>query len=167
MKTSTKRLVKTALLTALVCVVTMAVKIPSPFKGYLNLGDSMVLLSAFMLSPLDCFLAAGIGSAMADIFSGYAVYAPATFVIKGCTALVACLIAKKLLNGKVKSNLSVLVGGAVGELVMVAGYYLFEGAMYGFSASAVNILPNMLQGIAGLVLGTALCGLTKRIKINF
>ena len=36
--------------------------------------------------------AAGIGSMMADLFSGYAVYAPATFVIKALMALAAYLL---------------------------------------------------------------------------
>ena len=51
MKKNTKALVIAALLAALVCVSTMVVKIPSPLKGYINLGDCMVLLSGWLLSP--------------------------------------------------------------------------------------------------------------------
>ena len=36
------------------------------------------------------------------------------------------------------------------EIVMVAGYYIFEGFMYGFAPSIVNIPMNGIQGIAGL-----------------
>ena len=89
MNTTTKKIVMASMLAALCCVATMIIKIPSPLKGYLNLGDCVVLLSGFMLSPLYGFLAAGVGSALADIFSGYLVYAPATFVIKGIMALIA------------------------------------------------------------------------------
>ena len=78
-----------SLLAALCCVATMIIKIPSPLKGYLNLGDCVVLLSGWFLSPLYGFLAAGLGSALADVFSGYVTYAPATFVIKGIMALIA------------------------------------------------------------------------------
>ena len=79
---ATKRIVMAAMLAALTCVATMVIKIPSPLKGYLNLGDCVVLLAGWMLSPVYGFLAAGIGSALADVFSGYVLYAPATFVIK-------------------------------------------------------------------------------------
>ena len=51
----TKRIVMAALLTALTCVATMVVKIPSPLKGYLNLGDCVVLLSGWMLGPVYGF----------------------------------------------------------------------------------------------------------------
>ena len=59
----TKKLVMAALLAALCCVATMIIKIPSPLKGYLNLGDCVVLLAGWLLSPLYGFLAAGAGSA--------------------------------------------------------------------------------------------------------
>ena len=44
---------------------TFAVRIPSPLKGYLNLGDCAVLLAGWLLSPVYGFLAAGLGSALA------------------------------------------------------------------------------------------------------
>ena len=72
----------------------MLIRIPTPLKGYINLGDAIVLLCAFLLPPSYAFFAAGIGSMLADIFSGYAVYAPATFIIKGLMALAAYFIFK-------------------------------------------------------------------------
>ena len=83
MKTKTQKIVTASMLAALTCVATMIIKIPSPLKGYINLGDASVLLSGWLLSPVYGFFSAGIGSALADIFSGYTVYAPATFLIKG------------------------------------------------------------------------------------
>ena len=85
MNTGTKKIVTAALMAALACAATMMIKIPSPLKGYLNLGDCIVLVSGWMLSPAYAFFAAGFGSALADVFSGYVLYAPATFVIKGIT----------------------------------------------------------------------------------
>ena len=86
MKSTTKKIAITALMAALTCIATIIIKIPSPLKGYLNLGDCMVLISGWILSPVYGFIAAGLGSALADIFSGYVIYAPATFVIKGLMA---------------------------------------------------------------------------------
>ena len=65
----------------------MLIKIPSPLKGYINLGDGIVLLAAWVLPLPYGLVAAGLGSALADLFSGYVVYAPATFAIK---ALKSC-----------------------------------------------------------------------------
>ena len=79
-KTSTRKIVIASMLAVLTCVATMIIKIPSPMKGYLNLGDCVVLLAGWMLSPVYGFVAAGLGSGLADLFSGYVFYAPATFV---------------------------------------------------------------------------------------
>ena len=151
----TKKIVMAAMFMALCCVATMIIKIPSPLKGYLNLGDCIVLLSGFMLSPLYGFLAAGFGSALADLFSGYVVYAPATFIIKGAMALVA-FYGFKLLHKKAGATPSRIISGIVAEIVMVLGYFVFEGFMYGFIESAVNIPANAVQGVAGIILGVIL-----------
>ena len=144
-----------ALLASLTCVATMIIKIPSPLKGYVNLGDCAVLLSGWVLSPVYGFLTAGIGSALADIFSGYVIYAPATFVIKGCMALTTFYL-YKFLQKKSGTLFARIISAGVSEIVMVAGYFVFEGLLYGFGASAVNILPNVIQGIFGLILGILL-----------
>lgn len=165
-KNKTKIIVMAALLAALTCVATMIIKIPSPLKGYLNLGDCVVLLSGWMLSPVYGFLAAGIGSALADLFSGYVTYAPATFIIKGIMALVAFYGYAALY--KRTGNLgSRIISGLFSEIVMVLGYYLFEGVLYGFVPSLVNIPANAVQGIAGLVLGVILIKVFEKSKITF
>lgn len=155
MQNKTKKIVLSALLASLTCVFTMLIKIPSPLKGYVNLGDCAVLLSGWVLSPVYGFLTAGIGSALADIFSGYVIYAPATFVIKGCMALTAFYL-YKFLQKKSGTLFARIISAGVSEIVMVAGYFVFEGLLYGFGASAVNILPNVIQGIFGLILGILL-----------
>ena len=165
-KNTTQKIVLAAMFAALACVATMVIKIPSPLKGYMNLGDSVVLVAGWMLSPLYGFLAAGLGSALADLFSGYAVYAPVTFAIKGLMALAAWYI-YKVLNKRIKSSASRIISGFVAELIMILGYYLFEGIMYGFGASLVNISANAIQGVAGLILGFLLIKVFEKTKINF
>lgn len=165
-KRNEQKTVKAAMLAALCCVATMIIKIPSPLKGYMNLGDCVVLLSGFMLSPGYGFSAAGIGSALADVFSGYAVYAPATFAIKGIMALAA-YFGFKLLNSKIPEMPARIISGAISEIIMILGYFVFEGFMYGFAPSAVNIPANAVQGIAGLVLGVILVRIFEKNKIEF
>ena len=155
MKTKTQKIVMAAMFAALCCVATMLIKIPSPLKGYLNLGDCIVLLSGFMLSPVYGFLAAGLGSALADIFAGYVVYAPATFIIKGDMAVIAYFCFKGIHN-KLGNTASRIIGGTLAEIVMILGYFVFEGFMYGFAPSVVNIPANGIQGVAGIILGVIL-----------
>ncbi|MBO5454816.1 MAG: ECF transporter S component [Clostridia bacterium] len=152
MKTRTQKIVMASMLAALTCVATMIIKIPSPVKGYINLGDCVVLLSGWIFSPLYAFLSAGIGSALADILSGYAFYAPATFIIKGVMAVIAC-VGFKLLIKRTDIVSARLISGITSEIFMVAGYFIFESFLYGIALSALNIPANGVQGIAGLVLG--------------
>lgn len=154
-----------ALMAALACVATMIIKIPSPLKGYLNLGDCIVLTAGWLLSPTYGFLAAGLGSALADVFSGYVTYAPATFIIKGLMALVA-FYGFKLLNKKIGNLTSRIISGIVAEIVMILGYFVFEGFLYGFIPSAVNIPANGVQGIAGLIIGVILIKVFEKSKIT-
>ncbi len=163
-KNATRKIVIAALLAALTCVATMIIKIPSPLKGYLNLGDCVVLLAGWMLNPIYGFLAAGLGSALADLFSGYVVYAPATFVIKGLMALVA-YYGFKLLHKKIGNLPSWIITGIAAEAIMILGYFVFEGFLYGFVPSLVNIPANSVQGIAGLVLGCILVKVFVKSKL--
>ena len=165
MNKETKRLVTAALLAAMTCVATMVIKVPSPLNGYLNLGDCIVLLAGWMLSPALGFLSAGLGSALADVISGYVTYAIPTFIIKGLMALTA-LYGFKLLNKRLGEVLSRIISGISAEITMILGYYLFEGFLYGFIPSAVNIPANAVQGVAGLVLGVLLIKLFRRAKIS-
>ena len=165
MHSKTKRIVITALMAAMVCVATMIIKIPSQMKGYLNIGDCIVLLCGWLLSPGYGFVAAGLGSALADMFSGYITYAPATFLIKGSMALIA-FACFKLMNKRLGRLPSQIIGAVLAEIVMVFGYFVFEGFMYGFVPSAVNIPANAVQGAAGLILGIILVKVFERLKIT-
>lgn len=157
----TKRLVFSALFAALCCVLTMIIRIPSPIGGFVNLGDSAVLASGIYLGGTYGFVAAGLGSALADFFSGYAIYAPATFLIKGLMALVMHCLAKK--GGKKHLILAAIVS----EIIMCVGYYVFEGILYGFYTGLLNVPANIIQGLCGAVAGLILVGIFKKSKINF
>lgn len=164
-RNATQRIVTAALIAALACVATMIIKIPSPLKGYLNLGDSVVLIAGWMLSPVYGFLAAGLGSALADLFSGYVMYAPATFIIKGVMALIA-FYGFKLLHKKVSELPSRIISGTVAEIMMILGYFVFEGFLYGFGPSVVNIPANGIQGVAGLILGVVLVKIFDKAQLG-
>ena len=153
------------MIVALACVATMTIKIPSPLKGYINLGDCVVLLAGWLLPPVYGFAAAGLGSALADLFLGYFIYAPATFVIKGAMALVV-FFCYKLMSKRLGRLPSQIIGALLAEILMVGGYYLFEGFMYGFAASLVNIPANAIQGLAGIIIGITLIKIFEKTKLT-
>lgn len=165
MKTKTQKIIFSALMSALVCVATMIIKIPTPLAGYVNIGDCIVLLTGWILSPVYGFLAAGIGSALADILSAYIIYAPVTFAIKGAMAIAAHLLFR-VLSKSGRELFPRILSGISAEIIMVFGYFLFEGFMYGFAASALNIPANATQGVVGLILGVILIRILKN-KIKF
>ena len=164
MNAKTKKLVMAALMAALTCVATIIIKIPSPLKGYINLGDCIVLLSGWLLSPMWGFLAAGLGSALADVLSGYLIYGPATFLIKGLMAL-ATFYGFKLLKNKCGNLASRIISGIAAEVVMLVGYFLFAGILYGFGPAMVNIPANAVQGVAGIIIGILFVKILEKSKI--
>lgn len=162
-----KHMVLTALFTSLCCVATMIIRIPSPMQGYVNLGDCIILLSAWLLGPLSGTFVGGVGSMLADLLAGYAIYAPGTLVIKGLTGLVAALLFRSLhslFHAKKKeksegSNLSfkhkvpsLLLSAVSGEAVMVAGYFLYARLILsGDLFAALSGIPgNLFQALIGI-----------------
>ena len=156
-----RKLVLAALLAALVCVATMVVQIPSPMQGYVNLGDCFVLLSGWLLGPWYGGAAAGIGSMLVDLLSGYGHYVPGTLIIKGVDALAAALIFRAM--GRSKTAL--LVSGTVGEIIMMVGYFFYASLILGKGLAAAASIPgNIVQGIAGVAIGMALAMVLQKTK---
>ena len=145
-----KKLVLASVFAAIVCVATTVFAFPLPGNGYANLGDCFVIICGGLLGSWWGFAAAAVGAALSDIILGYAVYAPATFIIKGIMALAVHYIAVK------KSVIMIAVSAVAAEIIMVAGYFLFELAVFGAGVAVPDILGNATQAVAGIVTGTVL-----------
>ncbi len=156
-----RQLVLSAMFAALCWAATMLVQIPT-VAGYTNIGEGMCLLAGLVLGPWYGFFAAGIGSAMADLISGYAYYVPATFVIKGLVALLAALLAALLLRPMLRKGGSLpfwrlALAELPSELVMVAGYFGYEALILGQGLAAAASIPNnLVQAAVGIVLSVVL-----------
>jgi uncharacterized membrane protein len=156
-----KRLVYIALMTALITVGTMVIQIPTPYtKGYVNIGDSFIFLSASILGPFAGFISGGVGSALADLLSGYVVWAPWTFVIKGLEGLIAALLWRRK-STKYFIRIAVFILAAIW---MVLGYYIGGAVMYGFKAALADVPGNIIQGIGSVIIGSILVESLSRIK---
>lgn len=169
------KVILAAVLTALICVGTMVIQIPMPLtNGYVNLGDCFIILAAWALGGPWSVAAAGIGSAMADLLTGYAHYAPGTLIIKALMAFIYLLLYKAVSGKKDRAVIGTIVGGIGAELVMIVGYFFYAWLLLGksFEGASGSIPGNLIQGVFGIVCGvlmvTALdkLGFKKRFKLS-
>lgn len=161
-KGRTQKLTVAAMLGALVFVATW-ISVPTPFGGNVNLGDSILLLAAWL--PLEpwSILACAIGATLTDLAAGYAIYAPATLVIKALMVAVAVLIKHKIPTRSMV--LRALVGGVAAELVMVIGYLAYEAIFLYGTAAWFNVPFNLLQGGIAMTVATTVAFLFVRVPM--
>ena len=157
-----------ALLSALICVCTL-ISVPLPI-GYFNLGDTMIITGAWLLGPLWGAIAAAIGSAIADLIMGFAIYAPATALIKAVVALAACLLYRIFKKIILKESLDLIpraIASVVAEIFMVVGYFLYEAFIlsYGLGAS-VSIPGNAVQALCGVLGSTIFMTAIRKLKLH-
>lgn len=156
----TIKIILAGLMMAMIVVATMVIVVPTP-SGYIHLGDAMIFLSVLILGWRYGAVAAGVGSALADILVGYAVWAPWTLFIKGIMAAVMGIFLLKAMKKPGKAILGVpiyqLLGMILAGCFMVTGYYVAQGIIYGNFISAIVGIPlNIIQFGVGTVIATLL-----------
>lgn len=140
-----------ALMSALIFVLTVLPHIPTPIGGYVHLGDVGVAFSALAFGPLPAAIAGGLGTALADISSGYAQFAIISLLVHGLQGLaMGAIVFKK------QTALTLTLAVLVGALIVVGGYFLGELALYGAASALTEIIPNILQGLVGGIIGAPL-----------
>ena len=123
--------------------------IPNQLGGYMNLGDGFILLFSSIVSPLGGFLIGGVGSAIADVVSGYGLYAPFTLLIKG---FEGCLVST-LIGKTVKKWIVYMLG----SLLVIVGYFLVDWFLQGSFVVAITGIPtNIMQTLCGFVIAMCL-----------
>lgn len=153
MKENTAKFVTiNALSIALVCVSTMAIQIPIPL-GYMHLGNTCILLTAALFGPTTGLLAGGIGSALADLLTGYTQWVLPTLLIKSIMGFAIGYLAwgkeKKLHMASVRT----LIASIAGVAVMIAGYTIAGAVMNGSIYTGLLQVPGLtLEGIIGMAI---------------
>ena len=156
----TRKLVMTALMLCLVLLATIAIRIPAPFtQGYVHLGDTFIFVSVLLLGKKYGAVASGVGSAMADILGGFAIYAPWTLIIKFLMAYIMGLFVEISLKRK-KNVVQVagvpliqIIGMIIAGVIMVVGYALVDGAFAGNILAGILGAPfNVIQFAVGIVI---------------
>jgi uncharacterized membrane protein len=154
------RIAAIAILAAVTTVLTRVVQIPTPARGYINLGDVAVVFTALTFGPFSAALAGGLGTALADLLSGpFAFWAPISLVVHGLQGLLVGIIARAR-----PGNLIVQIAAGVVGMVIMAGGYLTAGAFIppGFGPALADVPGNLLQGGVGVVLGILLAAAVAR-----
>lgn len=161
-KKDIRQMTTCAMCVALITISTMLIRFPIPAtEGYIHPGDGLILLSAFSLGSVYGALAAGLGSALADLLSGYALYAPATLIIKAFSGMIAAAVflqMRAVLN--IRENTCILFAGLLAELWMVLGYFLFECFLFSPGVGMAGVPFNLVQGIFGVVIALILSAFT-------
>ena len=131
--------------TALVYVVTAYLHIPT-YNGYVHMGDGFIFLAACLLPMPYAVFVGAVGAMLADVLSGFAVWAPGSMVIKALAAMLFTCKGKKILTSR---NLWMLIPAAI---ISVAGYYFYEVLITGsFAASLAGIPGSILQAVASSI----------------
>ena len=137
--------------------------------GYVNLGDAVILIAAYLLGPF-AFFPAAIGSALGDLMAGYAQYIILTFIIKGAMGAIAgaILLSKE---GKQIPIARRIIAAVLAEIIMAGGYFAFEALpfMYGPAAAAGSLIPNLIQAAAAIAIALPITYVSgfQRIKNEF
>ncbi len=143
---SLRRLTLTAIVASVVMVATMFLKVPTP-TGYVHLGDGVIFAASLAFGPILGGLSGAVGSAMADVLSGYGMWAPWTFFIKGGAGVIVGLAG----DGHGRSiRLTGMVAAAVWIIV---GYAIGTAQLYGPAAVLAEILGNIVQTGSGILIG--------------
>ena len=159
-----RKLTLTAMFMAMCCVTTMFLSVPT-VGGYTNLGDAFVLLGAMLLGPWYGLAAGGVGSALADLLTGYGYYVPGTLLIKGLVAVIVGLFVRVFPLGKRHPMAGAGLGAVLGELWMVLGYWLYKSLILGNAAGALTSIPrNLIQAAAGVGLSLVMFAALRKIK---
>lgn len=164
-KFKTKDMVETALLTALVFVATAFINIRLPILasgGLVHLGTVMLFITAIVFGKEKGAIAGAIGMAIFDLSSGWALWAPFTFIVRGVMGyMVGSITWSKNREGNnfLFNVLAVILSGAW----MIVGYYITEGILYGNWLTPVASIPgNITQIVIGLILGLPIAKVLKK-----
>ena len=151
---TTQELVFTALMTALVFVATYLPHIPIPL-GYAHLGDAVIFLLALLAPRRAALLAACIGSALADLLGGFALWVIPTLVIKFVMAEIVYRMARS--GGQIGGRAHVISALLASSIWMAAAYTLAGAVLYASLPAALASSPGLLmEGLVNSLLALLL-----------
>ena len=152
-----KRVMSMVLVSMFIAMVTITtyIGVPWPFAagGYMHLGTLTALIIALAFGKKYGAISSGVGMAIFDFFSPYAVWTLGTLVVRFAMGYVVGTVAHNNKTGEQGTNvLRNIVAIALGAVVMIVGYYLFEAIfLTDFRTALVSITGNVIQFTLGLL----------------
>jgi uncharacterized membrane protein len=147
-----RRITLTALLAALIFVLTRYLQIPIPAtQGYIHLGDAGITFAAYAFGPWVALLSGGLGTALADLSSGYAQWAIFSLVIHGAQGGVMGWLTRNKVTAQ-----GVILSLVAGIAIVVGGYLLAGVILVGFGKAITEAPFNILQAASGGIIGAPL-----------
>lgn len=151
MNLTLKRIVRIAMMAAIIFAGTYTFKIPIAITGgYTHLGDCAIFVGVMLLGRKDGALAAALGAALSDLLSGAILWVLPTFIIKGVMALVMGLVAEKLMPER---KYGWLIGEVLGGICQIIGYQLVKIVLISPAAAIATIPTITMQTVAGIIIG--------------
>ncbi len=150
----TKDIVINALFIAIIFVAAKIINIPTAYGGVINMADS-VILSLSLVSTLQM---ATFNSAaapfLAELFSPYAIYAPATLIIKGLMGFISHFIFYK--TSFKSQQLRMIISFTCAELIMIIGYFIYQAYIlqFGVIIAGLDIINNLIQASVSILAAT-------------
>ncbi|AWK49791.1 ECF transporter S component [Clostridium beijerinckii] len=164
-KFKTKDMVETALLTALVFVATAFINIRLPIAasgGLVHLGTAMLVIASVVFGKEKGAIAGAVGMAIFDLSSGWALWAPFTFVIRGVMGYILGAISYSN-NKNGDNNIINIFAVIISGIWMIAGYYLTEVILYGNWFSPIASIPgDITQIVMALIIGIPMAKVLKK-----
>lgn len=164
----TQSLVLSGLLIGLVFVATYFIQIRLPISingGLIHLGNVVLFMAAIIFGRKQGAIAGAFGMGLFDVLSGWMLWAPFTFIIRGIMGYLIGTIAnahERNGNNFLWNVLAIIVG----SLWMIIGYYITEIILYGNWLQPMTSIPgNLVQIAVGAVLGLPIIAALKKSKI--
>lgn len=160
-RTRIKRIIYTGLMIAVVFVLTKFTTISFTI-GYFNLGDIGIILTGYVLGGFSGMLAGGIGASLADLSSGFVIFAPVTLIVKGIEGyLLGVLLNKYKLRVKPLVSIAFCMG------FMLVGYFIAEAFIlglfdktFGITVALSDSLSTLFQAVISTIVGYTLISMS-------
>jgi len=154
---SARLIINVVIFTVLVFAATIVIQVYQPATGgYFNLGEAVIYVAAMISSPIVAGIAGGVGASLADVVTGYGIFAPATLVIKFTEGLVAGILARRLrqLNKVYAITIGSIMAIVYGLLLAYLGTTYLSGELFlgpEWASITVTLPVFFWLAVAGLV----------------
>lgn len=154
-----KQIARDAMFVALTLVFTACVNIQIPSfggaGGLIHLGNVPLFIAAMVYGKRTGCLAGALGMGLFDLLSGWAAWAPCTFITCGLMGFVVGAICKN--HKTIVAKLAAIVAALA---IKLAGYFIFEAFVMG------NGMAAALKSVPGNVIQITVAAVIVLVMIN-